>query len=59
MSINALNEKIEKQLEKLNQLKAQNRQLKLEKKRKFLSNKEKKKLEKNIVGFYDAKKNER
>ena len=33
MSINALNEKIEKQLEKLNQLKAQNRQLKLEKKK--------------------------
>ena len=44
MSINALNEKIEKQLEKLNQLKAQKQAIEAR--------------EKNINRFYDAKKNE-
>jgi membrane protein involved in colicin uptake len=58
MSINALNEKIEKQLEKLNQLKAQKQAIEAREKRKSQSNKEKKKLEKNINRFYDAKKME-
>ena len=59
MSINALNEKIEKQLEKLNQLKAQKQAIEAREKEKSQSNKEKKKLGKNINRFYDAKKNGR
>ena len=45
MSINALNEKIEKQLEKLNQLKAQKQAIEARKKKKISEQqKEKKKL---------------
>ena len=51
MSLNILNEKIEKQLEKLNQLKAQKQAIEAREKKKISEQKEKKKLEKNIIGF--------
>ena len=49
MSINALNEKIEKQLEKLNQLKAQKQAIKKKKKKKISEQQRKEETRKKIL----------